>query len=292
MTTRTHTVTDSIHQIGVIVRLTLREARRRKLLWLALIMGIVYVAVFAVGFYFVYMDFKNYADQSNLAGIRYEFFIVSLLSAGLYVVNFLIVVVAALTTVGTVSAEIDSGTIHAIAAKPIRRWEIILGKWIGHAILITLYTLMLTVGVILSAYLISGFTPLNPVAVTLVLILESLAVLSLTMLGGTAFSTLANGIMVFMLYGVAFVGGWVEQIGSLLESQAAVDIGIASSLLMPSEGLWRYAAGLMQDTSLYGFDVSPFSISSQPTPAFIVYGVIYTVVLLLIAMRVFSQRDF
>ena len=39
---------------------------------------------------------------------------------------------------------------------------------------------------------------------------------------------MTNGVMLFMLYGVAFIGAWVEQIGSLLQSRAAVRVGIAA----------------------------------------------------------------
>ena len=59
----------------------------------------------------------------------------------------------------------------------------------------------------------SGYDPRNPLAALGVLILEGLAVLSVTLLGSSLLSTLENGVVVFMLYGLAFIGGWVEQIG-------------------------------------------------------------------------------
>ncbi len=279
-------------QLVVIVRLTLREARRRRLLWLGLGMGLAFVALFATGYYFAYEDFRSHADYVGMPQVEYLIFGSTFLTAALYVVNFLVVMITVLTAVGTISSEIDTNTIHTIAAKPVHRWQIVLGKWIGHTILVVLYTTVLASGVMLAVYLISGFSPSHPIGVVLILILEGLAVLSLTMLGGTLFSTLANGVVVFMIYGLAFVGGWVEQIGSMLESQTAVDLGIASSLLLPSEGLWRYAAGLMQSGLRFSLPVTPFSIASQPTPAFVVYAGLYTLALLGAAIGVFSQKDF
>ncbi len=280
------------HQVAVITRLTLREAQRRRMLWLGLGLGLAFVALFATGYYFAYADFQRQVERSSSLVRQVDLFNSTFLSAGLYVVNFLIVMITALTTVGAVSAEIDSDTIHAIAAKPIRRWEIVLGKWLGHALMAVVYTTLLAAGVMLSVYAISGYATPSGVGVLLILILESLAVLSVTLLGSTLFSTLANGVAVFMLYGLAFVGGWVEQIGAVLDSQAAVDLGIASSLLMPSEALWRYAAGLMQRSSSFNMPVSPFSVTSQPTPAAVVYAGVYTLALLLGAMWAFSRRDF
>ena len=280
------------HQVAVITRLTLREAQRRRMLWLGLGLGLAFVALFATGYYFAHADFQQQVERNASLIRQADLFNSMFLSAGLYVVNFLIVMITALTTVGAVSAEIDSDTIHAIAAKPIRRWEIVLGKWLGHTLMAVVYTTLLAAGVMLSVYAISGYATPSGGSVLLILILESLAVLSVTLLGSTLLSTLANGVAVFMLYGLAFVGGWVEQIGAVLDSQTAVDLGIASSLLMPSEALWRYAAGLMQRSSSFNMPVSPFSVTSQPTPAAVVYAGAYTLALLLGAMWAFSRRDF
>jgi Cu-processing system permease protein len=273
-----------LQHVLIITRLTFREARRRSLIWIGLVLGALFVAVFAVGFYFAYKDFTRASSagfNSTVALQFYSFF----LMAGLYVINFLVVMVTVLTVVGTISGEIGTNTIHAIAAKPLRRWEIVLGKWLGHAIMLAIYAVLLASGVIAAVYLISGYLPPNALLGIAILVLESLVALSVTLLGSTIFSTLANGVMAFMLYGL-------EQIGSLLDSQAAVDIGIVSSLLMPSEALWRFAAAQMQNGGLMAQITSPFSAISRPTPAFVAYAGVYIVGTLIAAMLVFRQRDF
>ncbi len=291
MTVRVEPGIGIFSQVAVITRLTFREARRRKLLWLGLGMGIAFIALFTTGFYFAYKDYTRYSTGYYATPQQHAFFASTFMAAGLYVVNFLIVMVTVLTSVGTISAEVDNNTIHAIASKPIHRWQIVLGKWFGHAILLTLYTLIMTLGVMLPVYLITGYSAPDPVGVLSILILESLTVLSMTMLGSTLLSTLANGVLTFMLYGVAFVGGWVEQIGTLLQSQTARDLGIASSFLLPSEALWRYAAMLMQPSRLTAM-MSPFASASTPSPAFIIYAACYTLALLGLGMWTFSRRDF
>jgi Cu-processing system permease protein len=284
-------MTGPLEHVLIITRLTFREARRRSLIWIGLVLGALFVTVFAVGFYFAYKDFTRSSAagfNSSVALQFYSFF----LMAGLYVINFLVIMVTVLTVVGTISGEIGTNTIHAIAAKPVRRWEIVMGKWLGHAIMLAIYAVLLSSGVIAAVYLISGYLPPNVLVGVAILVLESLVALSMTLLGSTIFSTLANGVVAFMLYGLAFVGGWVEQIGSLLDSQAAVDIGIVSSLFMPSEALWRFAAAQMQNSGLMAQISSPFSAISRPTPAFVVYAGVYVVALLVAAMLVFHRRDF
>ena len=79
------------------------------------------------------------------------------------------------------------------------------------------YSSIMAVGLMVAVYLVSGYAAPNPLGGLAILILESLATLSITMFGSTLMSTLANGVMTFMLYGVAFVVGWVEKLGMLFE---------------------------------------------------------------------------
>jgi len=279
----------SLHQIGVITRLTFREAQRRRLLWIGLGLGGAFVILFALGFYFIYQESVQSVSASYRHTAMWQGSAI-LLTAGMYVINFLIVMITVLTSVGAISSEISTNTIHAIASKPIRRWEIVMGKWLGFAIMITLYTILMSLALMGVVLIISGYVPPDPLASLLILVLEGLAVLSVTLLGSTLFSTLANGVIVFMLYGVAFIGGWVEQIGVMVNSQVARDLGIASSLLLPSEALWRLAASYLQPPGLMG-SITPFAVASQPTPAFVVYSLFYVFGLLVLGMWTLSRRD-
>ncbi|MBN1310559.1 MAG: ABC transporter permease [Anaerolineae bacterium] len=280
----------SLHQIGVITRLTFREAQRRRLLWIGLGLGGAFVILFALGFYFIYQDTVQHVSESYRSEAMRQASAM-LLTAGMYVINFLIVMITVLTSVGSISSEISSNTIHAIASKPIRRWEIVMGKWLGFATMITIYTVLMSLALMGVVLIIGGYVPPKPLAALLILVLEGLAVLSVTLFGSTLLSTLANGVVVFMLYGVAFIGGWVEQIGVIVNSQVARDLGIASSLLLPGEALWRLAASCLQPPGLMG-SITPFAVASQPTQAFVVYSLFYTLGLLLLGMWTLSQRDF
>jgi hypothetical protein len=94
-----------------------------------------------------------------------------------------------------------------------------------------------------------------------------------------------------MLYGLAFVGSWVEQIGAALESQAAIQVGVVASLIMPSESMWRLVSDLMQPLLIREAGVPPITVYSRPSNAMIIYAVIYAVVLLGGALIQFNRRD-
>ena len=273
----------------IIARLTFFEASRRKILWAALALGLTFLALFGLGFHEIQKDITRNSPSSlvNLSEI-YNF----ILMAGLYVVNFLTVMMSVLTAVDTLSGEIASGTIQTLLSKPVRRWEILLGKWLGYIGMLTLYLLLMAGGVIALVYLISGYSPPHAWRGLGLMWLNSLLLLNATLVGGSGLSTLANGVLVFGLYGVAFIGGWVEQFGSLLENQAAVNIGIFSSLLMPAEALWRRAAFEMQSPLVTAMGFSPFtSGTSVPSPLMIVYAVLFAGISLVAAIYLFGKRD-
>ena len=212
--------------------------------------------------------------------------------AGLYATNFLVIMVAVLISVATISGEIESHAIESLLAKPVDRWELIIGKWLGYALIIFVYVLLLPGGVLLIVYLRSGFTLSNiPLGLALIY-LEGLIGLSVSIAGGTRLSTLANGALAFMLFGIAFIGGWVEQIGALFRNETAVDLGIVSSLLMPTETLWRKATVIFEPQIGGGMEIAgPFIVAAQPSNAMILYSLLYVAGLLALALWLFTRRD-
>ncbi len=275
----------------IIARLTFREAVRRRIVLTGLLLGICFLAVYSLG---VYMLIK---DMSTATGPRASNPLIQnesknfLALAGLYTVTFLSVAMGALISADTLAGEISSGTIQTVVAKPIRRMDIILGKWLGFAGLLLIYLLLMIGGVVTSVWLLSGYTLPNMIQGLPLIYLESLLVMTVTLMCSSRLSALATGGVVFGLYGLAFIGGWVEQIGAVLQNQTAIQVGIISSLIIPTEALWRRAAYEMQSPLSGALSISPFGTISVPSALMIVYAFLYIVMALALALRFFAQRD-
>lgn len=266
--------------------LTIREIQRRRILWVALIMGAAFLLLFGLAFHYVVqaMEADNVSDQEIVTGL--------LLTAGLYAANLLVTIIAVLISVTTISGEIESHTVESLITKPVLRWQLVLGKWLAFAVLLSIYVMFLAGGLMLIVWLRSGFSLQNMIPGISLMILQTWIILSISIAGGTRLSTLANGVLAFSLYSLAFLGGWVEQIGALFRNEAAVNIGIFTSLLMPGEIIWRKAMSLFQPRfANTPYLAGPFSMGSQPSDLMIIYGLFYTVGLLLLAMWSFSRRD-
>jgi ABC-type transport system involved in multi-copper enzyme maturation permease subunit len=275
-------------KVPYIAWLTFHEARRLRLLLVGLALGLAFLALYAVSFYFLHRDLVQ-SGRSVAFAVREMSSTFTMM--GLYAVNFLVVMVSVLASVDTISGEIASHSIQSIVTKPIRRWEVVLGKWLGFAVMIAATVLLLAGGVIFISWAVSSFVPTNIVPGLMLMIGIGWILLAVTLLGGTLFSTLTNGVVVFMLFILAFMGGWTEQIGALIHNDTAVNIGILSSLLMPTEALWRRAAYQMQPPSLTGAFNSPFITTSLPSEAMVAYAILYGLAALGAAVWVFHRRD-
>jgi ABC-type transport system involved in multi-copper enzyme maturation permease subunit len=193
----------------------------------------------------------------------------------------------------TLAGEIATGTVQALVTKPVRRAEIVLGKWLGFAGLLALYLGLMDGGLAAIVYLQAGYVIPNLVEGVLLTYLETLVIMTLTLACSSTLSTLATGGVVFGLWGLAFIGGFVEQVGALLQNQAVVNIGIISSLILPTEALLRRALYIMSSpvTQSLGISAGPAFVFSVPSTAMVVYGALYLVVVLAAAVRRFGGRD-
>ena len=286
-----------MNNIWTIAQLTFNEARRKRVATAALILGVAFVIVFAVGYRLIVGELQEEVrlqTQPALRAVRMAqnaqvmgFFAL----VGLYAANFLGVMMSGLLPVDTLAGEIRSGTIQSLLVKPVRRAEVILGKWLGFWLMLMLYLTVILGGVVVSVAVIAGVVLPNVVAGIALMLLEATLMLTLSIAGGTCLSTLTNGVTVFGLYGLAFVGGWIERIGSIFGNAAAAQIGIFTSLLMPSEALWQLAAYQMQPVLLAQVGFSPFSSASEPSVWMVVWAVGFIVAAFAFALRQFEMKD-
>ncbi len=287
-----------MNSIGIIFRLTLREAARRKVLWGLLILGVLFLALYLLGLSLISSEVQQHLsemrgiERAGGVGVIYNTFAMM----ALYAANFLMVMIAVLISIDTLAGEINSGTIQAVAVKPLRRREIVLGKWLGFAALLGMCTLFLIGGVLLITLLVTGYLPPNPTSGLILMFLEALVFLSISLLGGTRLSTLANGVVGFGLFGLAFIGAFIEQIGGVMQQlgsaggETATKIAHVVAILMPSETLWRRAVADMAVGQVNPIRMMTLG-SSAPDPGVVWYALFYAAVLLGLAILSFQRRD-
>jgi Cu-processing system permease protein len=145
------------------------------------------------------------------------------------------------------------------------------------------------------ARLVAGYEAPEPGPAIGLLMLGSILLLTLSLLGSTMLPTLANGVVVFSLFGLAWLAGIIEFVGGLMANDAMINLGIAVSLLIPSDGIWRAASYYIQSPVFLALAATrgplPFASADPPTASFLLWAGAYPLVCLLAAVRAFSRRD-
>jgi len=275
-----------MRDVITIAHLTLVEARRRRIVLAGTVCALAFLVVFSVAVAFAYREMA--ADQS-LSFVERQGTLTAIMLVGFMAANFLSVMFAILLPVDTLSGEIDSGVVQTLASKPIDRAQIVIGKWAGHLLLAIAYLLLLSAGILVVVRVVGGLAPSGVSRALPLMMLEITLSLTIAVAGGARFSTVTNAITAVGFYGVAFVGGFVEQIGGFAGITSLRTVGIIVSLISPADSMWRMAANYMQPEIVRTTGMLALG-ASVPSAAMVWWAAAFTVLTLLYAIRAFRQR--
>jgi len=183
----------------------------------------------------------------------------------------------------------------ALASRPLKRSSIIAGKFFTYSLVTALYSaLMVTIISLLSWHFFHLIIDIKAFFIGILLfMLFPVIILAITYLGSATMSTLTAGVGSFIFFAISLFGGFIEQIGALMNNTSLINMGIISSLIMPSDSIYRLAVatagGDMGHNAIINF--GPFGVTSTPSFGMLGYALIYIVVLVVLAAKYFEKRD-
>ena len=291
----------------VVARWTVLEARRRRLLLAGVILSVAFVALFAVGYFLLYQDQQQaLAEEQALGagglGAREELLAIStiLVVLGLYGVQFLAALLGLFLGVASVSPEIDSGALHAVLARPLSRLEYLLGRFLALAGLLCTYVVVMSGSLLLIARIVAGYQPGDVTRVVGLMVLQVLILLAVSLLGSTVLPTLANGVVMLVLFGLAWLGGIIAFVATIPPgNELMANLGTAVSLLLPADAVWRGASyHVLPPSFLVASSFAneenvglPFASTVPLAPAMLAWALVYPVACLTLAVAAFRRRD-
>src|SRR5215467_2872001 len=131
---------------------------------------------------------------------------VVMISLGLSAISLIGLLIAMFTGVGLVSKEIDKRTLHAVLAKPLRRWEFLLGKFAGLVVTLAVNTAAMAAGLFLALWLVKhSITRSDSVVLVAVyfILLKLMLVVALAML----FSCFTSPLLAILFTGGLYLAG-------------------------------------------------------------------------------------
>jgi ABC-type transport system involved in multi-copper enzyme maturation permease subunit len=210
---------------------------------------------------------------------------------GLSSISIFGTLIAIFIGIGLVYKELERRTVYALLAKPVHRWEFILGKYLGLLFTLLINVSVMTLGVWLTlAY--NGNVPIQSYARLLpavYLIYLSLALTTAVALVFSAFSTPAlSALFTFFLWLIGHFNADLIQFAVITKSAVAEYVAKFLYYVLPNISNFSMvdSRNVIQSAAYY----EPIRAAAVGWAS--VYAVLYCTVLLIIAATVFSRRDF
>ena len=277
--------------------LTLRELMRRRLVAAVALLSLVIAAFTAWGMHHLATAVVDGAPLPEPAVRAAAAGIVILLA---FLFSFVVALGAALVGAPAMAESIANGEVLAVLARPVRRADVVLGRWLGTLAALAFYVAAAGTLELLVVRATTGYVPPQP----LLALAYLSAVGGIVTTGAIALATrlpaLAAGIVAAMLFGLGWIGGILESIGLALGNTRLADAGTIVALVFPSDALWRGALYALQPAAFTaaaaningsGTGINPFAVTSPPPQAILWWAFAWTVAVLAAGVALFRTRD-
>jgi ABC-type transport system involved in multi-copper enzyme maturation permease subunit len=207
---------------------------------------------------------------------------------------------AAFLAAPAIASDVETGTVLAMLARPLRRADLVIGRWLGLAIMVAGYAALSGLLAITVVGLVSGHVPPEPGIAVGFLALQSLAVLTLALTLGTRLPSIAAGAITVVLFGLGWFAGVLGNIAIAFDAGPLAGGTDLVRVLLPTDGLWRgvifgleppavllMAAG----RNMQAMQANPFFASTPPPLAFDAWSVAWIAGVLLAGIALFRRRE-
>jgi len=254
-------------RVGAVALNTFREAVRDRVLYNLVFFALVMIAASIL------------VGQVSI-GIE-EMVIVTL---GLSAISVIGLLIAVFIGVGLVSKEMDKRTLYALLAKPVRRWEFLLGKFGGLVLTLTVNTLAMAAGLFLALKLVKSSADILEASVLVAvyfIVLKLALVVALALL----FSCFTTPLLSILYTAGLYIAGLF-----VMEMRNYQSETMSRAL----QTLLRWLSYLLPNFE--NFDVMAAAAHGRAIPRALIaqntaYAAVYCAVLLAAAAAIFTRRN-
>jgi ABC-type transport system involved in multi-copper enzyme maturation permease subunit len=277
-----------------IARLTITETIRRRIAWVLLGLTIASVLLTTWGM----ERLVSLARADNVQELQVYVVVSQLLILVAFMFSFVLAMTAAFLGAPAIATDLESGVAQSMLARPIRRADLVVGRWLGLVVVIAAYAVLSGLLEVAAVGVVSGYSPPEPVQAVAFLAAQAIVLLTLALLLSTRLPAIAAGAICVVLFGLGWMAGVFAVIGRFFDAAPLVAAAEAGRWLLPSDGLWR--------GTIYGLEppafmlislgrgpqaANPFSAAGPPPPEFIIWSVAWVAIVLGLAVISLRRRD-
>jgi ABC-type transport system involved in multi-copper enzyme maturation permease subunit len=285
-----------VSSVLTIARLTVAEAVRRRIVWVLAGLTILSVALTTWGV----ERLVSLARSGGTNDLQIYVGVSQVLILVAFMFSFVLAMSAAFLGAPAIAADLESGVAHAMLARPIRRADLVVGRWLGLVVVVLLYAAASGFLEIGAVGLVSGYSPPQPLIAVGFLSAQAIVLLTLSLLLSTRLPAIAAGAICVVAFGLGWMAGVFAGIGRFFDAGPLVAAAEASRWLLPSDGLWRGAIYGLEPPAVVlvavgrggpAAEANPFFAAALPSSPFLAWSVVWVAIVLGIAIVSFARRD-
>jgi len=212
--------------------------------------------------------------------------------------SFVLAMSAAFLAAPAIASDVETGTVHAMLARPLRRAELVVGRWLGLSIVVAVYAVLAGLLAIAVVALVSAHVPPEPLVAVVFLAFQAITVLTLALALGTRLPGMAAGAITVVLFGLGWFAGVLGNLAVAFDATAIRGTSDALRYLLPTDGLWRGVVYGLEPPAVIllaaGTRVSaanPFYAGEPPPVGFIAWSVVWVILVLAGGIALFRRRE-
>jgi ABC-type transport system involved in multi-copper enzyme maturation permease subunit len=261
----------------VIAQNTISEALRRKVLNAFAMVGVaVMVLMFA---------FQQFAPRQEMTLVK---------GMGLGIISLAGIFITIILTINMIPTEVERRTIYTILSKPVRRYEFLLGKFLGAIGTIGINVGLMSVVFVLAVLVkqVMGGTPMAaalPNSLELfkgiIMIYMQLVLLAAVGMFFSVFLTpLVNFFLTVSLFIIGNMSSFTQDLSQNNKNPIVKGFFALIHYLVPNFGNFQYSNPLLQPDVVVKSEVLFLSQN-------VVYAIVYSTVLLILGILAFDRRE-
>jgi len=257
--------------VGAIAMNTFREAVRDKILYVLLAFGVLMILVSrAIGW-------VSYGGSEKI-----------MTDVGLTAIWIFSGMVSIFIGTGLIYKEIDKRTIYTILAKPAQRWQFLAGKYLGLLITTLVNLVFLSTAFLLYLWICGAPVTIALLQALFLTFIEMMVVTAIAIFFSSASTPILSAIFTTIIFFTGQMTKWVVELGASVKQTApwVEKILYACYLFLPNLHNFNIRQQAVLATQ------ENVMIASSEMFNCVMYGLAYTMAVLLAAHLIFRRRNF
>jgi Cu-processing system permease protein len=201
---------------------------------------------------------------------------------GLSAITLFCVLISILVGGRIVYKEVEKRTIYIMLAKPVRRWEFILGKYLGLMAVLLVSLVVMTVAFYATMLILGVGAPVSLLLAVLMTLLELAILTAVAVMFSTFATPITGAVFTFAVYFVGHLTRDLKLLAAMSPSAVVKVVSYGLYYLLPNLSNFN-----IRGEVVYNVPLDPLSLVLSG-----LYAVVYTATLLLVSVAIFDRKEF